>query len=119
MSIQGKVNELHSIQRELKTLRTRGADLRKRSKEIEQEIDDYLVAKDQPGLKYKGMAIIREDKTVRRAKKKIDARNDSIDVLEKYGVHGAEQVLEELLEARRGSPTIRNKLKIKKFKDKN
>ena len=119
MSIQGKVNELQAIQKELKVLRQRGTALRNRAKEIEQEIDDYLVSKDQPGLKYKGIAIIREDKTIRRIKKKDEQKIDAIDVLEKHGVHSPEKVLEELLDSRRGSPTVKNKLKIKKYKKKN
>ena len=57
MSIQGKVNELNSIKNELKSLRQRGKSLRQRGKIIEQEIDDYLDSKDQPGLKYKGTAM--------------------------------------------------------------
>lgn len=116
MSIQGKVNELQAIQKELKVLRQRGTALRNKVKEIEKEIDDYLISKDQPGLKYKGIAIIREDKTTRRIKKKDEQTTDAIDILEKHGVRSPEKVLTELLDSRRGSPTVKNKLKIKKYK---
>ena len=73
MSIQGKVNELNSIQNELTVLRKRSSALRQRAKQIEQEIKDYLDAKDQPGLKYKGMAIIRETKPKHKTKKAVVA----------------------------------------------
>ena len=118
MSIQGKVNELNSIKSELKSLRQRGAMLRKRAKEIEVEIDEYLDMKDQPGLKYKGTAIIRETTTKRPVKKKADAKADAIYILERYGIESPEKVFDEVMDARRGSPTEQRKLKFKKIKKK-
>ena len=118
MSIQGKVNELNSIKSELKSLRQRGTALRKRAKVIEDEIEEYLDSKDQPGLKYKGTAIIRETTTKRRTKKNADARADAIYVLERRGVESPEKLFDEIMEARRGSPTEQRKLKFKKIKKK-
>lgn len=119
MSIQGKVNELNSIQNELTALRKRSSNLRQRAKQIEQEIKDYLDAKDQPGLKYKGMAIIRETKPKHKTKKKSDQKADAMYVLEQNGIDDPERVLEEILTARKGSPTQYTKLKFKKYKNKN
>jgi hypothetical protein len=118
MSIQGKVNELNSIKNELKSLRDRGSVLRKSSKIIENEIDEYLNMKDQPGLKYKGTAIIRETAMKRLMKKKADARADVIDVLERRGVDSPEKVYDEIMDARKGSPTEQTKLKFTKIKKK-
>ena len=118
MSIQGKVNELNSIKSELKSLRERGAVLRKQVKIIEEEIDAYLDAKDQPGLKYKGTAIIREFATKRRVKKKADARADAIEILNRRGIRSPEKVFDEMMDARHGSPTEQKKLKFKKIKKK-
>lgn len=115
MSIQGKVNELNSIKKELKLLRDKGSALRKRLKQIEEEIDEYLDAKDQPGLKYKGVAIIRETKQKRRVKKKNEQREDAIDVLKRYGINRPEEVFDEIMEARRGSPVDQRKLTLKKI----
>jgi ABC-type dipeptide/oligopeptide/nickel transport system ATPase component len=116
MSIQGKVNELNSMKIELKSNRVRGTLLRKRIKMIEQEINNYLEAKDQPGLKYKGTAIIREVVEKRPMKRKSDARNDAIYVLERYGIHNPEKVFDEIMDARRSSPTEQSKLTFKKYK---
>jgi hypothetical protein len=118
MSIQGQVNELTSIQNELTDMRKRGSALRKRVKQLETEIDAYLDAKDQPGLKYKGMVIIRETKPKHKPKKKVDQKADAIYVLEQHGVDDPAKVLEEVMEARRGSPTEHRKLKFKKYKKK-
>jgi hypothetical protein len=117
MSIQGQVNELNSIKAELKSLRIRGSLLRSRAKKIEQDIEEYLASKDQPGLKYKGTAIIRQVQTIHKNKKKVDQKNACIQVLESYGINSAEKVLEELTKAKKGSPTEHKKLKFKKYKD--
>jgi predicted RNase H-like nuclease (RuvC/YqgF family) len=119
MSIQGKVNELKSIQNELTSIRKQTSGLRQRAKQLEQEIKDYLDAKDQPGLKYKGLAIIRETKPKHKTKKKADQKSDAIYVLEQHGIDDPEKVLEEILTARKGSPTEQTKLKFKKYKNKN
>lgn len=118
MSIQGKVNELNSIQNELKSLRVRGTTLRKRVTQLEDDIDEYLDMKDQPGLKYKGTAIVRETITKRRAKKKDEQRLSALCILQKHGVNSPENILDEIIEARRGSPTEHRKLKFKKIKKK-
>ena len=114
MSIQGKVNELNSIKSELKSLRARGTMLRKKMKDVEEEIKEYLERKDQPGLKYRGTAIIRETVTKRAPKKKQDATNDAVYVLEKHGIHSPERVLKEVMDARRYSPTEHDRLRFKK-----
>ena len=116
MSIQGKVTELNSLKNELKSLSQKCTVLRKRAKVIEQEIDDYLEQKDQPGLKYNGIAIIRETKTKRPIKKKTDVREATINILENAGVNNPEKIFEELTEARLGSPKEHRKLKINKIK---
>lgn len=118
MSIQGQVNELNSIKNELKALRITGANLRKRAKQLEDEIKEYLEEKDQPGLKYKGTAIIREVTTKHKSKKKVEQKNDCIQILENHGINNPDKVLEELNKAKKGSPTEHTKLKFKKYKKK-
>ena len=115
MSIQGKVNELNSIKNELHNIRQKGIELRKRLKVIEKDIDDYLEINEQPGLKYKGTAIIRETVLKKKIKKKIDLKIDTIKILESKGINNAEKVYEELINARHGSPTEQKKLRFKKI----
>lgn len=116
MSIQGKVNELQSIKHELKLLRERSNKLRSRIKDIEIDIGKYLEIKDQPGLKYKGMAITVDTKEKRQIKKKTDKFNDALLVLEKHGVHNARKVLDEITESQKGSIVEHRKLKIQTYK---
>ena len=116
MTIQSKVNELNAIKNELKILGKRGKVLRKRLKVLEKEITDYLESKDQPGMKYKGLAIIKEVVTKRPAKNKKDTKNDIMDILYKNGVDNCEQVYKDLIDAKKGDPQETLKLKIKKYK---
>ena len=117
MSIQGKVRELQSIQQELKSLRERGSKLRKREKLIKNEINDYLEATDQPGFTYNKMAILREEKNIRKTKPKADQQHDAIRVLKEYGVENPEKALSDIMDARKGSPTVKHKLVFKKYKE--
>jgi hypothetical protein len=113
MSIQAKVDELNSIKKELEYVRKKTAPLRKRLKELEDEICVYLNAKEQQGLKYKNMAIIKEQKTVHAKKKKEEKLRESMSILRSYGIHNPERVLKELTESQKGSPLEKEKLKIK------
>jgi hypothetical protein len=115
MSIQAKVDELNSIKKELDYVRKKTEPLRKRVKELEKEICEYLNTKEQNGLKYKNIAIIKEQKTVRTRKTKEDKLRESINLLRKHGVNNPERLLTELTEAQKGNPQEKEKLTIKKL----
>lgn len=115
MSIKGDVNELKQINAEIKRLSARTRNLRSQAAEVEQRIINYLNEKEQPGLKYSGTAIVVESKPKRMAKKKTEREEDAIRILRDHGVHNANDVLEELLEARRGDPVEHQRIKIKKL----
>lgn len=120
MSIQSDVNELQLIKNELKDLGVRARALRLRAKAIEHRIVEYLASKDQPGIKYKGIAIVVEKKPKRVAKKKQDQDDDALAVLRNTGLDSsqAEKILREILEARRGASEDMSKLKFKPLKEK-
>lgn len=118
MSIQTDVNELNNILIEMKRLNKSIADLRKRKKEIEGRITTFLQSKDQPGVKYKGMAIIAEDKKKICYKSKKDKEKSGIETLKKYGIHNPDEVLKEVISSMRGEELETKKLKIKKINQK-
>lgn len=117
MSIQSKVNELNSIKTELKNLGIRSKKLREHAKNIENDIMNYLELKEQPGLKYKGTAIMKDTVYNRPIKKKNEARMDQIGVIKSYGIDNAEEFLDKLMDAKRHEPVEKTKLKIKKVKN--
>lgn len=120
MSIQNLVTELQLLKKEIKELTVRARPLRKRAKDIEVQISEYLESKDQQGVKYKGMAIIVERKPQRAAKKKQDQEDDSMAILRERGMDAAdaERLLKDLLEARRGAPEEKSKIKFQVLKEK-
>lgn len=117
MSIKADVQELESIRAEIKSLNMRRKQLRDKEKIVETRIQDYLRAKNQPGVKHQGTAIIMEEKETRSSKKSKERDTDAMNVLERYGVRDAEKVLKEIMEARKGEPVPKTKLKISKYKN--
>ena len=65
MSIKAYVEELDQVQAEVKRNNARNKLLRSRVKELEGDIGDYLTSKGQHGLKYKGQAILVQNREKR------------------------------------------------------
>lgn len=117
MSIKADAEELERYQLEIKNLQQKLKFYREKEKEIKERIDNYLMAKDLPGIKHHGTAIIVENKEARTRKKVKDQTVDAIAVLEKHGITNPNEVLQELIEARKGDLVPARKLKIQKYKD--
>ena len=112
MSIQHDVQELKNINIEIQRHRKEMTKLRKRATEIEKNIIGYLNEKEQPGVKYQQTAIIIENKTKRIGKKQKEVDDDSIRILEQNGISNAKDVLNQLLESRRGDKVALQKVKM-------
>lgn len=116
MSIRNYIDEIKNLNIELKRLNKASAIIRKNIKDVEKNIIDYLDQKEQPGVKYQDFAVIVENKTKHTSKKKKDIEEDSLRILEEYGISNPQSALKEILEARRGEEVDNKKLKIKKIK---
>lgn len=115
MSIQTDVNELNNLNIEIKRLSKSLHTLRLRKAEVEKRITDFLEAKEQPGVKYQGVAILAQDKTKRIYKSKKIKNEDGIEVLKKYGVTNPDIALNEVINAMKGDEMTTKQLKIKKL----
>jgi hypothetical protein len=115
-NIVSSVNELKSINTEIKRLTKETSVLRKRAKAIEENILDFLAQKDQPGVKFKDTAIVVETKPKWTYKGKKDKEEDSLRILEEYGVSNSRTVLDELRKASKGDELQSRKLKFKTIK---
>ena len=115
-TITGSVKELENINIELASLGKKMRDLRHRKEKLEAEIADYLEEKEQPGLKYKNIAIVTEEKERRLRKKKHEKLNDGVSYLRDNGISNPEKVLETLLDKMRGDIEMKKVLKIKEIK---
>jgi len=115
MSIQGYVNELKNLKIELKRLNKISAQIRKQIKNAEDNIILYLTEKQQPGVKYHNDKIILQNTTKRNYKKKKDKEEDAINILKQKGISNPEEVLNQILEARRGEEVEVSKIKIERL----
>ena len=115
MSIKSDVNELNNLNLEIKRQTEVMKRLKKRKKELEDNILLYLEEKDQIGLKYQNTAVIVEHTHKRQNKKRSDREKDAVQVLKQYGIENANSALKELLEAYRGDQVDKIALKFKKL----
>lgn len=115
-TIQSYVNQLRDLNIELKRVVKNASDIRKQIKVVEKNILEYLNEKDQPGVKYKDIAIVIENKPKRTGKSKKDKEEDSLRILEEYGISDAKDVLKKIQEAQRGEEVENKKIKIKQIK---
>jgi hypothetical protein len=112
MSTKSDVIELTELKIEIKRVSSTLKHLRIREKIIEERLAKYLNETNQPGVKYANTAIILQQKTPASRKKKKCQETDSLDVLKRHGILDTKQVLKELLEARRGSPVLKQKIRL-------
>lgn len=119
MSIQAELSELKGIQHEIKNKTADLKRLRNRKNELEKHIAAYIKAKDLPGVKHHGTAVLLEEKTAKAPKAKKDREKDAIEVLEQYGIQKSpDRILKEILKARQGEDITVEKIKMKKVKNK-
>jgi hypothetical protein len=115
-TIKGYVTELQQLNHEIKIQLKNLRDLRGKVNQIETYIQQYLISKQQNGLKYNGTAILLDNNEKPKRKKQKDITNDSINILKKYDIENPEQLLSELTKIKKGSPEKKVKLKLKKYK---
>lgn len=112
------IDELNALKMDLKRRNAETRNMNTRKKEIENEIATFLKEKDQPGVKYKGQAIIAKTVRTRSKKKKEVKMEDGKEVLLSYGIEDPERVLNELLLAMRGDAIEVTRVEIAKVSDK-
>jgi hypothetical protein len=115
MSVKGDVQEIAEIDLELKRLNSRARELRRLRKIATERIVEFLEEQDQPGVKYQGTAVVLNNQVRRGVKPAKDREADAIDVLRNHGIDNAREVLEELLEARKGAEVANRKITIKRI----
>ena len=91
--------------------------MRKRKDELEQKIEDFLIKNDQPGVKFRDIAVIIEKNHYKRVpKKKNQKEEDCVNILKHYGITNAEKICNEMLESLKGDEIPKNSIKLKDAK---
>jgi hypothetical protein len=108
------VTELKELTMDIKRRAVDLSKLRKRKEEIENKITAFLVEQDQPGVKYKDVAVyLDKNKLKREPKKKAQKEEDAINVFKHYGIGNAEKILAEVLESMKGEEVPKNTIRLK------
>ena len=116
MSIKAYVEELDQIQSEIKHNNNRNKLLRVRVKELESDISEYLNAKGQHGVQYKGQAILLHNRDKRTVKNKKDKEASVISLLEEIGISDPEGTYNRIVDVQKNDPVQETKLKFTKLK---
>lgn len=115
-SIQRYITELTDLTTELKRLNTQSSQLRKQIKLVQKNILEYLSEKQQPGVKYRDMAVIVQNKTKFERKKKKEIEEDTIRLLNEYGIADANGFLSRIKDVRKGPEVQEDTIKIQRMK---
>lgn len=114
--IPGLIVELKELTNEIINRTKDLTKLKNRKKQIEDTLTKFLKEKNQPGVKYRGVAVVEEEAKSRIRKKKSDKEDDCISLLKNNNVHNAEKIYKELLEKMKGEQVLKTKLKIQTVK---
>ena len=114
MTIQESVRTLTEINKEIIRSSKELAKLRKQAKAINKEITDYIISREQIGVKCDGNAFIVDKKTKPITKPKKLKEQSYIEIVEKYGIDNPQEFLKELMSAGKLEKEV-TKLKIQKL----
>jgi hypothetical protein len=114
MSITQQINEYKELNIEIKRLNETLKQYRTRASELKQKITTYLVEQNAPGVNYKDITIVVENKDKRQPKSKKSKDIDALNVLQSHGVYNPKEVLDKVLEARKGDKMLEPNIKITK-----
>ena len=110
MSIHRQLNELYSIQMELKLLQNKITQFKTRKSELEDTIIKYLNSVNQESIQYKNLTIYKDKINRTGRKKKQDKHNDIKRILYQEGVRNPSKVLNDIMDAQKGKKVETSKL---------
>jgi regulator of sigma D len=110
--IPGLILELKELTNEIATRSKELTKLRKRKAKIDEQLCKFFDEKKQPGVKYKGVAVIAEDTKATVRKKKSEKEDACISLLKNYNVRDAEKIYKELVDKMKGETVSKKKIKI-------
>jgi hypothetical protein len=111
------VRELQAVRAELHVLAQKRKKLKEQEEKATNTIQEYIRAKELPGVKFQGTAVVIEEKERHGNKPNKERDADAKNVLEQYGIKDSDKVLKEILEARKGDKQPVTKLKLKRIKE--
>jgi hypothetical protein len=117
-TIQHCITELDAIKLEIKRNNDANKRLRERSSVLENQIKEYMEAKEHTGLKYKDQAITIQNCVSTKRKVEKNKRSDIIEWLRAKGIQDPEKACGEIKQLQQGEKVEVTKIKIKGLKNK-
>jgi hypothetical protein len=114
--IPGLIIELKEISTEIANKTKEMSKLKNRKKQIEEQLCKFFDEKDQPGVKYKGVAVVAEEAPSRLRKKKVEKESDCIGILKKNNVSNPEKIYKEILDKMKGDEIMKKRVRIQSVK---
>ena len=117
MATSALISEINSLKVEIKRRSQALSKLRKRKKELESKLIQFLDNNNQRGVTYKGkLAIVKQQKSrsIRRLRKNEKALLAK-EMLEKYGIQNTGKLAQDLVELMSGPREMITKLKYEKL----
>ena len=108
------LHELNEINKEIKILYQDIGKFKTRKLYIEKYIQNFLKETNKPGVKFKNLSVVLEDKKRKIKKKKNDKMESCLNVLNRNGISGGIKVYNELMDALKGDEQV---IKIVKIND--
>lgn len=112
MSVKSDLRELEKIRLEIKRIALQRKNLKEQEKKIEERIRQFLIANNLPGVKDGGVAIKLEEKEARKPKKAKERDAEVLEILAQTGVENPQEVLDRILEARKGEVVTKQQVKL-------
>ena len=113
MTIQTLIEEVSRIDIERKRIRDSDRRLVERKRLLERQIYEYLDKTNTPGIRYKGKQYTLDVKTNRNRLNKSEKQQIGKNILNKYGIHNSDDIINEILDSLKGEQTTKRVLKVK------
>ena len=113
MSISLTVDEIMRIKEEITRNKQENKRLNSRLKVLEKEVQNYMIQKEQVGLRYKNKIIMLETFQSSVSKTQKDKKAVMIEYLSSIGIQNPEEEYKKLQKMQRKEPVEKAKLKIK------
>jgi hypothetical protein len=112
MSLQHDLDELNNINLEIRRLTNTIREFRKQKKVVEDRVIAFLKNQETQGVRYNDQAVILDNKNIRNKKKKKEKLDEIHSVLNKYGIKSSDTLIQEIMDAQRGSIESNECLKV-------
>ena len=113
-SVYGDLDEVTTLEEEIKRINKHLKELRVQKKEAEARIFEYLKEQELPGFKHRGIAVTISEKKCRHRRNLLEKKEEILQVIQSSRDPTSQESLEEIIEALKGDQYTKDCIKIQK-----